>query len=216
MVRWRSSDRTRRPRATCLPTAKANSRRGPTLDEPTDEQLVGQIAVGQEDALGALYDRYAKLAYSLAHRILDNAADTQDCVQEAFVNVWRRARTFNDQRGRAKAWLLSIVHHRAIDTLRRRRNQPQLLLSDDLGRDRGQAADVWRQVVANLDRESIRAALSKVPKAQREAIALAYYGGYTQREIAERVKVPLNTVKGRIRIGMEKLRDQLGARSRGR
>ncbi len=104
----------------------------------------------------------------------------------------------------------------AIDTLRRRRNQPQISLAEDLDPDTGQGSDVWRQVTANLDRESIRAALSQVPKAQRDAIALAYYEGYTQREIAERVKVPLNTVKGRIRIGMEKLRDLLEARSEGR
>ena len=175
----------------------------------TDEELLRLIALGDEDALATLYDRYAKLAYSLAFRILGDGRATEDVVQESFVNVWRRAKSFDGQRGRAKAWLLSVVHHRAIDACRRNRGETSIDALLDVMDTSSPESDVWKSVSLSLDQQAIQRALAQIPKEQRKAIHIAYFSGFTHREIAERANLPLGTVKGRIRIGMEKLRDLL-------
>jgi RNA polymerase sigma-70 factor (ECF subfamily) len=179
------------------------------MEAPPDEVLLQCIALGDQIAFGLLYDRYGKPAYSLAYRVVKDGAEAEDVVQEAFLNVWRMANSFDRYRGSARSWLLSIVHHKAIDTCRRRRGQPARELSLEFGRFLEGTQDIWQEVVNNLDREAIQKALAKLPQEQQQAIELAYFAGYTQQEIAELLQIPLGTVKGRIRIGMEKLRHLL-------
>ena len=179
------------------------------MDTMSDEALLEGIAYGNEEALALLYQRYGGLAYSLAVRIVGDLHGAEDVVQESFLNIWRMANSFNLRRGSAKTWLLSVVHHKAIDACRRRRGRPPDNSSPNLILPPLEGEDVWKEVANNLDREALTAALSQIPAEQREAIEMAYFGGYTHREISELKQVALGTVKGRIRIGMEKLRDLL-------
>jgi RNA polymerase sigma-70 factor (ECF subfamily) len=181
----------------------------PVWDSASDEALLVAIAGREERAIAALYDRYGGLAYSLAYRILGERGAAEDAVQEAFLSVWRRAASFAAERGSVRAWLLSIVHHRAIDRLRgktgRARHDAPL---DEL--DRVVAVeDPWREVADNLQRDLLRQVLATLPDAQRRTIELAYFDGYTQQQIAGLMGVPVGTVKGRMRLGLHKLRDVL-------
>ncbi len=174
-----------------------------------DEALLAAIGRGDEGAIAALYDRYGGLAYGLAYRILSERGAAEDVVQDAFLSVWRRAASFQPGRGSVRTWLLSIVHHRAIDRLRgtsgrARRDAPL----DDLDRV-VQVDDLWREVEVGVQRDVLRRGLSSLPEAQRRTIELAYFGGHTQQEIAAMMEVPVGTVKGRMRIGLHKLRDLL-------
>lgn len=177
--------------------------------EATDEALLDAITARDDRALAALYDRYGGLAFALAYRILGDRGAAEDVVQDAFLSVWRRAGSFQTGRGSVRTWLLSIVHHRAIDRLRgtagRARQDAPL---DEVDRV-ASAEDPWREVSTTLQREVLRRGLATLPDAQRETIELAYFGGYTQNEIAERMAVPLGTVKGRMRIGLQKMRGLL-------
>ena len=177
--------------------------------EATDEALLDAITARDDRAIAALYDRYGGLAFALAYRILGDRGAAEDVVQDAFLSVWRRAGSFQTGRGSVRTWLLSIVHHRAIDRLRgtagRARQDAPL---DEVDRVAA-AADPWREVSTTLQRESLKSGLATLPDAQRETIELAYFGGYTQNEIAQRMAVPLGTVKGRMRIGLQKLRSVL-------
>lgn len=179
------------------------------MQRQTDEDLIRRIVEGDEEAFMALHDRYGGFAYSLARRILGDSGEAEDAVQEAFISVWRMSRSFDGRRGTPRAWLLSVVHHRCIDGIRRRRGQKPLELFDDI-RD-GAVGDerLWKDVSVTLDREAIVGALARIPEEQRRVIEMAYFEGYTYREIAEGTGVPLGTVKGRMRIGLEKLRDLL-------
>ncbi len=174
-----------------------------------DEAQLAAIGRDDEAAIAALYDRYGGLAYGLAYRVLGERGAAEDVVQDAFLSVWRRAASFQPGRGSVRTWLLSIVHHRAIDRLRgtsgrTRRDAPL----DDLDRV-VQVDDPWREVEVGVQRDVLRRGLSSLPEAQRRTIELAYFGGHTQQEIAAMMEVPVGTVKGRMRIGLHKLRDLL-------
>ena len=185
------------------------------IEAPTDEELLRRVAAGDEKALAMLYDRYGRPAYSLSYRILGDEQEAADVVQEAFLNVWRMSGSFDDQRGSARSWLLSVIHHRAIDASRRRRSRPPMNGPFEPDNHSRQEDGVWRHVATRLDRQSLRSALDRIPREQRQAIELAYFGGYTREEIAELTQVPLGTVKGRIRIGVDKLRDALSGQEVG-
>lgn len=179
------------------------------VNEERDDALLAAIARQDERAIATLYDRYGGLAYGLAYRILGDRAAAEDVVQEAFLSVWRRAVSFEAARGSARSWLLSIVHHRAIDRLRgtpgrARQDTPLDEVEWVVAVD-----DPWRDVELTLQREALRRGLDGLPEEQRRAIELAYFGGYTQTEIAGATGVPLGTVKGRIRMGLHKLRGLL-------
>ena len=176
------------------------------MEELTDEVLLQLLHVGNESALGALYDRYGKSAYSLAFRMLGDVHAAEDAVQEAFINIWRRAGSFSNDRGTARTWIMAVVHHRSIDIGRKRRGIAPRELPLELERLPEALADTWSEVSNTLDGELLRRCLKMIPDDQREAIELAYFGGYTQREISELKGIPLGTVKGRVRIGMAKLR----------
>jgi RNA polymerase sigma-70 factor (ECF subfamily) len=184
----------------------------PAAREITDESLVAAIATGDAVALGQLYDRHARLAIAVAHRVLGEQGAAEDAVQDAFVAVWRRASSFDPARGAARAWLLTIVRNCAID---RRRGRHARALSDapldDVAYRLATSADeTFATVAASVEATRVRAALQALPADQRGAIELAYFGGLTQHEIAEATGAPLGTVKGRIRLGLRKLREELG------
>lgn len=176
-----------------------------------DDQLVGLVAEKDADALEALYDRYGRAAYSLARRILTDGTLAQDVVQEVFLSLWRDARRFDAGRGTVATYLLSMTHHRAVDAVRREESLRRWRTTDEaleLEPD-PKANSVEDEVESAERRAEVRAALAVLPPAQREALLLAYFGGYTQREVAALVGVPLGTVKTRMAAGMRKLKEAL-------
>jgi RNA polymerase sigma factor (sigma-70 family) len=177
--------------------------------DEADRAVLARLADGELDALEDLYDRYKTMAYSIAYRITNDATLAEDVVQDAFLGAWRNAARYIEGRGSVKTWLLSIVHHRAIDAVRRRRPTSEL---PDLELPPPAAftlPDVWAEVAAILDAETVRAALGALSDVQREAIELAYFGGMTQQEIADRTATPLGTVKSRMRLGLLAMRRDL-------
>jgi RNA polymerase sigma factor (sigma-70 family) len=175
-----------------------------------DGQLVELVAQKDGGALEALYDRYGRAAYSLARRILTEETLAQDVVQEVFLSLWRDARRFDAGRGTVATYLLSMTHHRAVDAVRREENLRRWRTSEEgLEVEPDPRARVEDEVEASERRAQVRAALGKLPAAQRQAVALAYFGGYTQREVAALVGVPLGTVKTRMAAGMRKMKEAL-------
>ena len=180
-----------------------------TAGDDADRAVLARIANGELNALDELYERYKTMAYSIAYRITDDASLAEDVVQDAYLGVWRNAARYIEERGSVKTWLLSIVHHRAIDAIRRRRPTTELPERDDVPPATLTLPDVWGEVAANLDAETVRTALSALTDVQREAIELAYFGGLTQVEIAEQTSTPLGTVKSRMRLGLLAMRRAL-------
>jgi len=177
--------------------------------DESDRAVLARIAGGELAALEDLYDRYKTMAYSIAYRITNDATLAEDVVQDAFLGAWRNAARYVQGRGSVKTWLLSIVHHRAIDAIRRRRPTTELPEIDAGLPDALTLPDVWAEVSASLDSVSVREALVALSDVQREALELAYFGGLTQQEIAERTGTPLGTVKSRMRLGLLAMRRSL-------
>jgi RNA polymerase sigma-70 factor (ECF subfamily) len=172
----------------------------------TDAELVAALRGEPADGVAALYDRYGRLVYSVALRIVQDHGAAEEVVQDVFVRCWRTIDRYRPEQGSLTAWLLSIAHNRAIDELRSRRGK-------ELRRQ--QAAEPQEQVVVDpgfeavLVRGDVRQALGNLPESQRQVIELIFWGGLTRREIAERLRLPLGTVHTRLRLGMDKLRDTL-------
>ena len=183
------------------------------LREMSDSDLAVALAGGDVETLGELYDRYGSLAFAVAVRVVGDSGRAEDVVQEAFLKVWRSAGSFDATRGSLRGWLLACVRNRAIDSLRGRgaHEQAEVELQPEL-EARGAGSDPWREVSRSLERAAIQEALASLPAEQRQAIELAYYGGYTYTEIAEMSRVPLSTVKGRARLALEKLHSYLAGR----
>jgi len=173
----------------------------------SDEALVALAARSEQPALAELYDRYARPAYGLALRVLRDEALAEDAVQEAFLALWRTAARFVPERGKASTWILTLVHRRAVDLVRReeRRRADTLEQAAEPG---GGAVD--EEAWLRLQRERVQGALRQLPDQQREALELAYYGGFTQSELAERLGQPLGTIKSRMFMGLSRLRELLG------
>ena len=181
----------------------------PRTSSPADEAdraVLVRLADGELDALEELYDRYKTMAYSIAYRITNDPTLAEDVVQDAFLGAWRNAARYIEGRGSVKTWLLSIVHHRAIDTVRRRRPTTELPDVELPPPSALTLPDVWDEVVAVLDAATVQGALGVLSVVQREAIELAYFGGMTQQEIADRTGTPLGTVKSRMRLGLLAMR----------
>jgi RNA polymerase sigma-70 factor (ECF subfamily) len=174
---------------------------------PTDEELLAALGRRELGALDALYERHHRLALALAGRMLGSRESAEDVVQEVFLAVWRQAERYRSERGSVKTWLLAMVHHRAIDRLRRRSSGESSELSEQL--EDARVAPVWQQAFEQMRGEQIAVALAALPSEQRETIELAYFGGKSQSEIAALQGVPLGTVKGRTRLALEKLRGLL-------
>lgn len=183
--------------------------RAATSVDEADRAVLARIANGDLDALEELYDRYKTMAYSIAYRITNDVTLAEDVVQDAFLGAWRNAARYLEGRGSVKTWLLSIVHHRAIDAIRRRRPTTQLPEREEVPPASLTLPDVWAEVSAGLDAEAVRGALAVLSDVQREAIELAYFGGLTQQEIAARTATPLGTVKSRMRLGLLAMRRSL-------
>jgi RNA polymerase sigma factor (sigma-70 family) len=177
--------------------------------DDADRDVLGRISAGELDALEELYDRYRTMAYSIALRITTDAALAEDVVQDAFLGAWRNANRYLEGRGSVKTWLLSIVHHRAVDAVRRRRPTTELPDRESTPPTALTIPDIWPEVAGRLDRESVREALAGLSDSQREALELAYFSGLTQQEIAARTGAPLGTVKSRMRLGLLAMRRAL-------
>ena len=170
------------------------------------------VEVGDAEALATLYDRHGRAAYSLAYRLMGEKQEAEDVVQEAFVKVWRSAGGYRVGRGSVRTWILSIVHNRGIDQIRshasRRRTQDKVEASAPTSEPSEAFSETWK----NSQREQVREALNTLPQEQLQILELAYFSGYTHVEIAERLDLPLGTVKGRMRLGLRKIRDFFKAR----
>src|SRR3954471_14929844 len=180
-----------------------------TVADDADRAALERIARDELGALDDLYERYKTMAYSIAYRITNDATLAEDVVQEAFLGAWRNASRYVEGRGSVKTWLLSIVHHRAIDAVRRRRPTTELPDVEQPAPDALTLPDVWTEVAAGLDAATVQRALAVLSDVQREAIELAYFGGLTQQEIADRTATPLGTVKSRMRLGLLAMRRYL-------
>ena len=175
-----------------------------------DRSAVERMARGDADALAELYDRHARLIYSLALRVLRDDGDAQDVVQEVFAQLWRQAARYDDRRGNVVAWLVTVTRSRAIDRLRRRRSRPESPADDvDPTAIVDPALPIDDRLLTSARASTVRAAMDELPLLQRIAIELAFYEGLTHVEIAERLEMPLGTVKTRIRQGLLRLRDRL-------
>ena len=173
----------------------------------SDEALVALAARSEQSALAELYDRYGRPAYSLALRVLRDDALAEDAVQDAFLALWRTAARFVPERGKASTWIFTLVHRRAVDLVRReeRRRADTIEQAPEQG-----GGSVEEEALLRFQRERVQDALKKLPDQQREAIELAYYGGFTQSELAERLGQPLGTIKSRMFLGLARLRELLG------
>jgi RNA polymerase sigma factor (sigma-70 family) len=179
---------------------------GRDLAHLSDEALIALVARGEETALAELYDRFGRPAYGLALRILRDRSLAEDAVQDAFLGVWRSAGRFMPERANAGAWILTLVHRRAVDLVRREdRRRAETLDEARAGVAGASDEAAWLK----LERERVQAALRKLPDQQREALELAYYGGFTQSELAERLGQPLGTIKSRMFGGLARLRELL-------
>lgn len=180
-----------------------------SLAQASDEELMVAIIEGESMALELLYERHGRLAYALAYRLLHDAQAAEDIVQEAFLAAWRKAGTYNTRQGSVYNWLQSIVRHRAIDRLRSASNRKQLCSPLDAEIEQHTFCtepDACEQVWHSEQRRLVLAALAQIPAEQRQVIDLAYFDGYTHAEIAEMLHLPPGTVKGRIRLGLQKLK----------
>ena len=185
---------------------------GNSPDELSDEALLSAIAGGAVWAMDSLYQRYSRILYSLAYRMVADHQIAEDLLQDAFLSVWKRSTSFSPQAGAARSWLISILHHRAIDHLRRvrRRSSMQEAPLEEIELDETTAvSDVWDEVWHSIQSSQVRAALMKIPTEQRMVIELAYFQGWTHTEIAEGTQTPLGTVKARMRLGLNHLKRAL-------
>ena len=177
--------------------------------EMEDRQLIQRTALGDKEALEELYTRYSTSVFSLARFMLRQEALAEEATQDIFLNIWLKAASYKSDRGEPRAWIMSVAHHKVIDIIRARRRaitmtDPKDYETLDLLPSGQVPTD--EQAERNLERERIRKALAVLPEAQQEVIILAYFEGYSQSEIAERLNQPLGTVKTRVRLAMQKLR----------
>ncbi len=180
-----------------------------------DQYLLKSIAMGEASALGKLYDRYGRLVFSLAYQIVYDEAVAEDITQEVFLQVWNKASSYQIELGKVSTWLTSVARHRAIDSLRRSRVRPEshkVIWDDSDDSDGPEWTDpqnIESQVEQTLESRVVHQAIGQLPKEQRDALALAYFQGLSHQEIADMTGEPLGTIKTRIRLAMQKLREAL-------
>ncbi len=176
----------------------------------SDEQVAAQFLQGSKEALAELYDRYGKLVYSIVRRLITQQAVAEEITQEVFLRAWEKRNGFKAERGSARAWLVSIAHHRAIDELRRSwRVGAQPLFDDYTSPLDIPIADPSDEVGRTQEYKRVRGALDKLPLEQRQVVVLAYFYGMTQRQVADYLQQPLGTVKTRTRLALKKLLEYL-------
>ena len=172
-----------------------------------DEDLISLVEARDAEAFATLYDRHSRAAFSLAYRMMGDRQAAEDLAQDAFLKVWRNASSYRAERGSVRTWVLSIVRNRGIDQLRshasRRRTQERIEASTP----RSQPSEAFKETWHNSQRDQVREALNTLPPEQLKILELAYFSGYTHVEISELLGLPLGTVKGRMRLGLKKIRD---------
>ncbi len=176
-----------------------------------DEELMPLIGAKDPEAFAVFYDRHGGAAYSLAYRIVGDRAAAEDVTQEAFISIWRSGARFDRTRGSVRSWMLSIVRNRAIDFLRSKAGKaPKLTFDDDAILEQRPSGELTEEEAMRRETASeVRGALGELPVEQSKVIELAYFGGFSQSEISRMLGVPLGTVKGRMRLGLEKIRGEL-------
>jgi RNA polymerase sigma-70 factor (ECF subfamily) len=181
------------------------------LHRLADEELMQLVRDGDPRAFEAVFDRHGGAAFSLAYRMCGRRAMAEDVVQEAFLSLWRSGARYDRGRGSVRSWVLGVVHNRAIDSLRRGVVRDKLNVGDDGLAERVAAPQLTDTEVARREEAGeVRGALGELPSEQRQVIELAYFGGFTHTEIASMLEVPVGTVKGRMRLGLTKMRTSLG------
>jgi RNA polymerase sigma-70 factor, ECF subfamily len=177
-----------------------------------DEDLISLVEAADAEAFATLYDRHSRAAFSLAYRMMGERQAAEDLAQDAFLKVWRNASSYRAERGSVRTWILSIVHNRGIDQIRsqasRRRTQDKIEASAPRSQPSEAFAETWR----NSQRDQVREALNTLPPEQLTILELAYFSGYTHVEISDLLRLPLGTVKGRMRLGLKKIRDYFESR----
>ena len=177
-----------------------------------DEDLISLVEASDAEAFATLYDRHSRAAFSLAYRMMGDPQAAEDLAQDAFLKVWRSAGSYRAERGSVRTWILSIAHNRGIDQLRshasRRRTQDRIEASAPRSQPSEAFAETWR----NSQRDQVREALNTLPSEQLKILELAYFSGYTHVEISEVLSLPLGTVKGRMRLGLKKIRTYFESR----
>jgi RNA polymerase sigma-70 factor (ECF subfamily) len=180
------------------------------LTELADEDLMQLVRSGDADAFAVVYDRHARVAFSLAYRVTGNRGAAEDVVQESFLGLWRATTPYDQTRGSVRTWVLGIVRNRAIDSLRRSLVHSTRRASDEGIEERFAASERTEVEAERLgEAREVRAALQSLPAEQSKVIELAYFGGFTHTQIAELLDEPIGTVKGRMRLGLEKMRREM-------
>lgn len=182
-----------------------------TDERSADAQLANRIRAGHAEALGELYDVYASRALATALRVVGDRDEAEDIVHDAFVAVWRKIDRFDAERGSLRAWLMTVVRNRAIDRVRARRPRINLDAADERSLLRTGPNPTWEAFASRASAHDVRSAMAELPDEQRQAVELAYFEGYTYREVAEVTGVPPGTANGRLRLALTKLRDALRA-----
>ena len=177
-----------------------------------DEDLISLVEAADAEAFATLYDRHSRAAFSLAYRMMGEHQASEDLTQDAFLSIWRGASSYRADRGSVRTWILSIVHNRGIDQIRsqasRRRTQDKI----EASAPRSQPSEAFAETLRNSQRDQVREALDTLPPEQLKILELAYFSGYTHVEISDLLRLPLGTVKGRMRLGLKKIRDYFESR----
>jgi RNA polymerase sigma-70 factor (ECF subfamily) len=177
-----------------------------------DEDLISLVEAADAEAFATLYDRHSRAAFSLAYRMMGERQASEDLTQDAFLKVWRGASSYRADRGSVRTWILSIVHNRGIDQIRsqasRRRTQEKI----EASAPRSQPSEAFAETLRNSQRDQVREALNTLPPEQLKILELAYFSGYTHVELSDLLGLPLGTVKGRMRLGLKKIRDYFESR----
>ncbi|MBA2506689.1 MAG: sigma-70 family RNA polymerase sigma factor [Thermoleophilaceae bacterium] len=181
------------------------------LTSLADEEVMHAVQEGDARAFEVLYDRHGGPSFSLAYRMAGNRVTAEDIVQDAFLSIWRSRERYRGERGSVRTWILGIVHHRAIDALRRNLVHDRRRASSEGIEERHEARELTDVEAARREEtRTVRAALKELPDDQLRVVELAYYGGFTHTQIADMLDAPVGTVKGRMRLGLAKMRRSLG------
>jgi RNA polymerase sigma-70 factor, ECF subfamily len=177
-----------------------------------DEDLISLVEAADAEAFATLYDRHSRAAFSLAYRMMGERQASEDLTQDAFLKVWRGASSYRAERGSVRTWILSIVHNRGIDQIRSQASRRRTQETFEASAPRSQPSEAFAETLRNSQRDQVREALNTLPPEQLKILELAYFSGYTHVEISDLLGLPLGTVKGRMRLGLKKIRDYFESR----
>ena len=174
--------------------------------------MISLVEAADAEAFATLYDRHSRAAFSLAYRMMGERQASEDLMQDAFLKVWRSAKSYRAERGSVRTWILSIVHNRGIDQIRSQASRRSTQERVEASAPRSQPSEAFAETWRNSQRDQVREALDTLPPEQLKILELAYFSGYTHVEISDLLRLPLGTVKGRMRLGLKKIRDYFESR----